>query len=79
VIASVEVALAALVTLIGIALTSIGVATHTAPAVAPGALLTLVGGAWLGNVLARRDVRLLPGTVHTNSSAHANGSDGTAA
>ena len=49
-----EPVLAALVTLIGIALTSLGVFTHTAPAVAPGAVLTLVGGAWLGNSLARR-------------------------
>jgi hypothetical protein len=75
VIASVEVALAALATLIGIALTSIGVVTHTAPAVAPGALLALVGGAWLGNVLARRDVRLLPQPKTTRT----NGSDGRAA
>jgi hypothetical protein len=74
-----ETLLAGLVTLVGIVLTSIGVATHTAPAVAPGALLTLVGGAWLGNVLARRDVRLLPGAAHTNRSPNANGSDGTAA
>jgi hypothetical protein len=45
---------AALVTLIGIALTSFGVFTHTPPAVAPGATLALVGGGWLGNSLARR-------------------------
>lgn len=57
-----EPALAALVTLIGIGLTVGGVFTHTGPAVAPGALLTLVGGGWLGSVLARRDVRLLPGS-----------------
>jgi hypothetical protein len=56
-----EPALAALVTLIGIVLTSLGVLTHTGQAVAPGALLTLAGGAWLGNSLARGDVRLLPG------------------
>ena len=49
-----EPVLAALVTLIGIALTSFGVFTHAGPAVAPGALLALVGGAWLGNSLARR-------------------------
>jgi hypothetical protein len=53
--------LAALVTLIGMALTSAGVFMHTAPAVAPGALLTLVGGGWLGVSLAWRNVRLLPG------------------
>lgn len=57
-----EPVLAALVTLVGVALTSAGVFTHTGPAVAPGALLTLVGGAWLGYSLARRNVRLLPGT-----------------
>jgi hypothetical protein len=56
-----EPVLAALVTLIGIALTSFGVFTQTGPAVAPGALLAFVGGAWLGNSLARRNVRLLPG------------------
>jgi hypothetical protein len=49
-----EAVLAALVTLVGIALTSFGVFTHTAPAVAPGATLALLGGAWLGNSLARR-------------------------
>ncbi len=49
-----EPVLAALVTLIGIALTSVGVFTHTGPAVAPGALLLFVGGAWVGNSLARR-------------------------
>jgi hypothetical protein len=53
-------ALAALVTLSGIALTSLGVFAHIGPAVAPGALCTLVGGGWLGISLARRDVRLLP-------------------
>jgi hypothetical protein len=49
-----EPALAALVTLIGIVLTSVGVFSHTGPAVAPGALLILVGGGWLGNSLAQR-------------------------
>ena len=49
-----EPALGALVTLVGIALTSFGVFSHTATAVAPGATLALVGGAWLGNSLARR-------------------------
>jgi hypothetical protein len=57
-----EPVLAALVTLLGIALTSAGVFSHTGPAVAPGALLTLVGGGWLGISLARRNVRLLPGS-----------------
>ena len=49
-----EPALAALVTLIGIALTSFGAFTHTATAMAPGAALAFVGGGWLGNALARR-------------------------
>jgi hypothetical protein len=49
-----EPVLAGLATLVGIALTSFGVFTHTAPAVAPGATLALVGGGWLGNSLARR-------------------------
>jgi hypothetical protein len=57
-----EPVVAALVMLIGIGLTSGGVFAHAGPAIAPGALLTLVGGGWLGNSLARRDVRLLPGT-----------------
>jgi len=49
-----EPALAALVTLIGIALTSFGALTHTATVMAPGAALAFVGGGWLGNALARR-------------------------
>jgi len=61
-----EPVLAALVTLIGIALTSAGVFTVTGPTgsplVAPGALLALVGGGWLGVTLARRDVRLWRGS-----------------
>jgi len=54
--------LAALLTLVGIALTTAGAIVHVGPAVAPGALLILVGGGWLGNALARRDVRLFKGT-----------------
>ena len=50
----VEPAAAAVVCLIGIALTTFGVLTHTATAVAPGAFLALAGGGWLGNALARR-------------------------
>jgi hypothetical protein len=57
-----EPALAALVMLVGIGLTSIGVFAHIGIAIAPGAFLTLVGGGWLGNCLARLDVRLLPGS-----------------
>ena len=56
-----EPVLAALATLGGIALTSLGVFSHAGIAVAPGALLALVGGGWLGSCLARRNVRLLPG------------------
>jgi hypothetical protein len=48
-----EPAVAALVTLAGVALTSIGVFNHVATSVAPGALLSLLGGIWLGNSLAR--------------------------
>jgi hypothetical protein len=54
--------LAAVVALVGVTLTSAGAFVHAAPAVAPGALLALLGGAWLGNSLARLDVRLLPGS-----------------
>ncbi len=57
-----EPVLAAVVTLLGIALTSAGVFTQTGPAVAPGALLTVVGGGWLGVSFARHNVRLLPGS-----------------
>ena len=55
-----EPVLAAAVMLIGLGLTTAGAVAHIAVAVAPGALLALVGGGWLGNALARRDVRLLP-------------------
>ena len=61
--------LAAIVALIGIVLTSAGAFVHAAPAVAPGALLALVGGAWLGNSLARQDVRLLPGSQIVETDA----------
>jgi hypothetical protein len=72
-----EPVLAALVTLIGIALTTAGVFTYTGPSgsllIAPGALLAFVGGAWLGVSLARRNVRLLPGShiVHSPQSDQA--------
>ncbi len=54
-----ELAVSAILTLIGIALTTYGAAFHAGWTSAPGATATLVGGAWLGNVLARRDVPLL--------------------
>jgi hypothetical protein len=44
----------ALVTLVGIGLTTFGAFTHTATAMAPGAALAFLGGGWLGNALARR-------------------------
>jgi flagellar motor component MotA len=56
----VQPALAALVTLLGGILTTTGVLAHIGPFVAPGSLLILVGGGWLGNTLARRNVRILP-------------------
>jgi uncharacterized membrane protein HdeD (DUF308 family) len=49
-----EPTLAVLAALVGIVLTSFGAFTHVATAMAPGATLCLVGGAWLGNALARR-------------------------
>lgn len=49
-----EPALAVLLTLVGIGLTSFGAFTHTPTAMAPGAALAFLGGAWLGNSLARR-------------------------
>jgi hypothetical protein len=49
-----EPALAALVTLFGIGLTSFGAFSHTPTAMAPGAALAFLGGGWLGNALARR-------------------------
>jgi hypothetical protein len=54
-----EPTLAGLVTLGGIGLTSAGIFAHLPMAVAPGALLILVGGACLGNSLARLDVRVV--------------------
>ena len=54
--------LAALVTLLGIGLTSVGALMDAHAAFAPGALLVLVGGGWLGNALARGDIRLFPRT-----------------
>lgn len=50
----VEPTLAALVTLVGIGVTTFGAFTHTATAMAPGAALAFLGGGWLGNALARR-------------------------
>jgi hypothetical protein len=52
--------LAALVALVGIALTVWGALSHGGPMVAPGSALILIGGGWLGNALARNDVLIVP-------------------
>jgi hypothetical protein len=44
---------AAVVTLVGVGLTTYGATTHAATAMAPGAALALLAGGWLGNSLAR--------------------------
>jgi len=59
-VATVELVLSIVVVVLGAALTTLGALAHGGPLVAPGALMILVGSAWLGNVLARRNVRLLP-------------------
>jgi hypothetical protein len=64
-----EPAVAALVTLVGIGLTSFGVFSHVGQAVAPGAALAFIGGGWLGSSLARHDVRLLPGAQRVKHEA----------
>lgn len=55
-----ELSAAFAVTLIGILLAGWAVFQHAAPLVAPSAALIFLGGAWLGNALARHDVRLFP-------------------
>jgi CHASE2 domain-containing sensor protein len=55
----IEVAIAGVLALLGIVLTSVGIFGHVATLVAPGAALIVLGGAWLGNALARADVRLI--------------------
>jgi hypothetical protein len=64
--ARLEISLAAAVAALGIVLTSWAVLAHAALLVAPGALLITVGGAWLGNAVARRGVRLF---THAEQSA----------
>jgi hypothetical protein len=56
----VEPIVAGLITLIGIGLTTVGILSRVGVAIAPGSVLVLGGAAWLGNALARGDVRLLP-------------------
>lgn len=53
-----ELIAAAALTLVGVVLTAYGAVAHAGWTSAPGATATLVGGAWLGNVLARIDVPL---------------------
>jgi hypothetical protein len=53
-----EPAVATVIALLGIGLTSAGAFVHAATAVAPGSLLILVGAGWLGNALARRDLHV---------------------
>jgi hypothetical protein len=51
---------AILMALVGVIMTTSGVFGHYPMLVAPGSALALFGGAWLGNALARQDVRLFP-------------------
>ena len=55
-----EPAIALAIVILGVAMTTWGAFSHAAPVVAPGATLILLGGAWLGNSLARLDVRIFP-------------------
>ena len=52
------------VVILGMAMTTWGAFSHTAPLLAPGATLILLGGAWLGNSLARLDIRIFPTGEH---------------
>jgi hypothetical protein len=56
--ARLEIPVAAALTVIGIVLTTWAMLAHAAPLVAPGALVITLGGAWLGNAIARHGVRL---------------------
>ncbi len=47
---------------IGLGLILLGLINHVGVAIAPGSLCLLLGGALLGNGLARSNVRLLPGS-----------------
>ncbi len=51
-------ATAGVLALLGVVLTSVGIFGHVATLIAPGAALIVIGGAWLGNALARADVHL---------------------
>ena len=56
----VEPIIALFLTIAGMAITTWAAFTHTAALVVPGATLITLGGAWLGNALARADVRIFP-------------------
>jgi hypothetical protein len=64
-----ELALAVVIVIVGAALTTIGAFAHGGPLIAPGSALLLFGAAWLGNVLARRDVRLFPSAAKASGKA----------
>lgn len=55
-----ELVVAGLVALLGMAATTYGALNHGGPLVAPGSALILLGGAWLGNALARMNIHLFP-------------------
>lgn len=54
---------AAVVAIVGMVLTSVGAFADLHRFLAPGSALVLAGGAWLGNALARRGVRIFPTTL----------------
>jgi hypothetical protein len=60
--ARVELPLAGALTVVGIGMTAWAVLAHAALLIAPGALVITVGGAWLGNAMARHGVRLSSAT-----------------
>jgi hypothetical protein len=61
----VEAAISGVLALLGVVLTSVGIFGHVATLVAPGAALIVIGGAWLGNALARAGVRLTDGSAES--------------
>jgi len=63
-----ELATAGAVALLGMALTTYGALAHVGPLVAPGSALILAGGGWLGNALARHDIRVIPTSVPATSA-----------
>ena len=65
--------IAGAVAVLGGAATTWAAFTHTAPLIAPGATLILAGSAWLGNSLARRDVRLFRSGAPTEQPAEGEG------